>query len=290
MSLARSPSPLSAAFLLLISSTPLLADPDLAGRVGRIERILENQTGSELLLQMQRLQTEMQELRGMVEQQRFDIDKLQRQQRDQFIDLDSRLNGARGPVAPSAMPESGMDGARPALPAGVVDAAGVETPSDVTTPVVPAAPPTPSTPGAIGIPSLPTPETQGGSERDLYSQAFELLKERKYEESKAALNELLRLYPQGEYADNARYWLAEAYYVLRDYPSALAEYDRLVQLTPNSPKVPGAMLKIGFIQHEQRDFEQAKATLELVISRYPNSTEARLARSRLERMGSGSAH
>ncbi len=255
------------------------ADPALEGRIGRLERILENQSGSELLMQMQRLQTEVQELRGMLEQQRFDVDKLQRQQRDQFIDIDSRLNRSLGGA------QSG-DEARPQLPPGMVDASGgdQDSPADVQRPT---APPTPSSPGAIGIPALPSPETIGGSERDLYSQGFELLKERKYEESKTVFNELLRRYPQGEFAGNARYWLGETYYVLRDYPAALAEYDRLVQLNPGSSKVSGALLKVGFIQYEQRDFDQARATFEKVISTYPNSTEARLARSRLERIERG---
>jgi tol-pal system protein YbgF len=240
-----------------------------------------------LLLQVQRLQTEMQELRGMVEQQGFEIGKLQRQQRDQFLDLDSRLNSAR--PAESSAPAGGA--APPTLPPGVVDASGqaLGEAAGMEPSQAPVAPPTPSSPGAVGIPSLPAPETLGGSERDLYSSAFELLKERKYEESKVAFNELLRRYPQGEYTDNARYWLGETYYVLRDYPAAMAEYDRLVQLNPSSPKVPGALLKIGLIQFEQRDFDQAKATLERVIGTYPESTEARLAKTRLERIGRGTA-
>ncbi len=287
------PRSLLAAAVIAVLATPVaFADSELEGRLGRLERILENQSGSELLLQVQRLQTEMQDLRGMVEQQGFAIEKLQRQQRDQFLDLDSRLNSARQPDQ-TGKPEgaTAAGDAKSALPPGVVDASGQEmpAPAGATPAPAPAEPPTPSSPGAVGIPSLPAPETVGGSERDLYSSAFALLKERKYEESKAAFNELLRRYPQGDYADNARYWLGETYYVLRDYPAAMAEYDRLVQLNPSSPKVPGALLKIGFIQYDQRDFDQAKATLARVISTYPNSTEARLAKSRLERIGRGTA-
>lgn len=276
---------LTAAFWLQAAPA---ADPELEGRIGRLERILENQTGSELLLQVQRLQTEMQELRGMVEQQRFDIEKLQRQQRDQFIDLDSRLSGAGAAGQPSSLGGSTAIGqAKPTLPPGMVDASGggLDPSGTFGQPQGAAAPQAPARPNPTGIPALPSPETIGGSERDLYSRGFELLKDRKYEESKTAFNELLRRYPQGEFADNARYWLGETYYVLRDYPAALAEYDRLVQLNPGSPKVPGALLKIGFIQYEQKDYAQAKQTLEQVVRRYPNSTEARLARSRLERIG-----
>ncbi|MBK1724658.1 tol-pal system protein YbgF [Thiocystis violacea] len=281
---------LTAAAVMGLTTTLAHADQVLEGRVGRLERILENQSGSDLLLQVQRLQTEMQELRGMVEQQRFDIEKLQRQQRDQFLDIDSRLNRSLsgGQATPLGSP-AGNGEAQPPLPPGMVDASGgaLSPPAGAQPSDAPVVAPTPSSPGAVGIPSLPSPETIGGSERDLYSHGFELLKDRKYEEAKAAFNELLRRYPQGEFADNARYWLGETYYVLRDYPSAMAEYDRLVQLNPSSPKVPGAMLKIGFIQFEQRDLDQAKATLEQVIRTYPNTTEARLAKSRLERISRG---
>lgn len=256
------------------------ADPELEGRVGRLERILENQSGSDLLLQMQRLQSEMRELRGLVEQQRFDIERLQRQQRDQFLDLDARLAGTGRAPAPG-----GTEATTPTLQPGLVDASGpeLESAAGATLPETPIAPPVPATPGAKGIPALPAPETLGASERDLYAQAFEHLKARQYPQAKTAFNELLRRYPQGEYADNARYWLGETYYVLREYPAALAEYDRLIQLSPSSAKVPDALLKIGFIQYEQNAVEQARATLERVIRDYPNSTEARLARDRLER-------
>ena len=256
------------------------ADPELEGRIGRLERILENQSGSDLLLQMQRLQSEVQELRGLVEQQRFDIERLQRQQRDQFLDLDARLAG----TGRASGPEGG-ETAVPSLQPGLVDASGtgLDAPPGANPSENPVTPPVPASPGSVGIPSLPAPETQGASERDLYSQGFEHLKERRYQEAKTAFSDLLRRYPQSEYADNARYWLGETYYVLREYPAALAEYDRLVELNPASAKVPGALLKIGFIQYEQNAAEQARATLERVIRDYPNSTEARLARDRLER-------
>jgi tol-pal system protein YbgF len=136
----------------------------------------------------------------------------------------------------------------------------------------------------MGIPSLPSPESTGGNERDAYAAAFEFLKERNYDQARDAFNDLLRRYPQGQFTDNARYWLGETYYVQRNFPAALAELDRLVQLSPDSPKVAGALLKIGYIQYEQGDYDQARATLEEVVTRHPKSTEARLAQSRLERI------
>jgi tol-pal system protein YbgF len=268
----------------------------LDDRIARIERILENQSASDLMLQMQQLQQEMQELRGLVETQQFQLQKLQRQQRDQFMDIDARMNGGE-PGAPDAGIGEPTDGTQPGTPAAPGVDAQTSTPEGIDArgldlrppagneppPVVTA--PTPSSPRAVGIPSLPSPETTGGNERDAYRDAFDLLKQRKYPQAVNAFNDLLRRFPQGQYADTARYWLAETYYVQRNYPAALAEFDRLVQLNPASAKIPGALLKIGYIQYEQEAYDQARAALQQVVSKYPDSTEARLAKSRLERMG-----
>jgi tol-pal system protein YbgF len=289
----QSRHPLSLLILVaLASSGASAADPlapavggalSVEDRVARIERVLENQGGSDVMLRMQQLQQEMQELRGLVETQQFELQKLQRQQRDQFLDLDSRLGAEPGSGEPGA--PVGTSGAAPGA-SGPIDVSG----ADLKPPVgavepPPVTAPVPSSPAAVGIPALPAPETTGGNERDAYRDAFELLKERKYPEAVDAFNDLLRRYPQGEFTDNARYWLGETYYVQRNYPAALAEFDRLVQLNPTSNKIPGAMLKIGYIQYEQEAYDQARAALTQVVTQFPDSTEARLARSRLDRMG-----
>ena len=272
---------LLSALMAALGGTAKAADPQLEGRLARLERILENQGGSDLMLRMQQLQQEMQELRGLVETQQFELQKLQRQQRDQFMDIDARIGaGQPGAEAGDPFPRAPTDLGAGLDPRGLDlrPPAGEPTSAPVTTA-------TPPSPGAVGIPSLPSPETTAGNERDAYRDAFELLKQRKYPQAADAFNDLLRRYPQGQYADNARYWLAETYYVQRNYPAALAEFDRLVQLNANSPKVPGALLKIGYIQYEQEAYDQARAVLRQVVTQYPDSTEARLAQSRLEKMG-----
>lgn len=277
---------LAGALLMACQPGAVAAESALEGRLGRIERILENQSGSDLLLQLQRLQMEMQELRGMLETQRFDIDRLQRQQRDQYLDIDSRLSASRPADRLSETAAGGEP--KPALPEGAIDASGGGL-SPPPTDAPAAEPATPGSAGPVGIPALPLPETLGGSERDAYGTAFSLLKERQYDAAREAFEELLRRYPQGEFTDNGRYWLGETHYVQRNYAAALAEFDRLVQLHPKSSKVPGALLKIGYIQFDQKAYDQARATLERIVASYPNSTEARLAKSRLERLGSGLA-
>jgi tol-pal system protein YbgF len=261
---------LAAGFCLL---TPLSAfAADLEGRVTRLENILENQRPSDVLLQIQRLQAEIQLLRGMVEQQQFDLEDLQRKQRDQYLDLDGRLRAA-GSVAPPADTEApGVQGQGPARGDAILaprepraGAGGRASEAG---------------PGPTAAPGTDRPT----GEREAYRSAFDLLKQRRYDEAVAAFNGLLARYPNGDLADNARYWLGEAYYVKRDHSAALAEFQRVLEDYPLSPKAAGSMLKIGYIQDDQRDWEKARATLEGLIARFPDSTEARLAQGRLERM------
>ena len=65
-----------AALTALVALPVCAADPALEARVERIERALGNQAASSLLLQVQRLQQEVQELRGLVEMQQYKINAL----------------------------------------------------------------------------------------------------------------------------------------------------------------------------------------------------------------------
>ena len=68
---------------------------------------------------------------------------------------------------------------------------------------------------------------------------------------------------------------------------ALAEFDKLIKQYPSSPKLPGAMLKSGYIYHSIGTNDQAKKMLNQVISKFPGSSEASLAKKRLQRIASG---
>lgn len=254
-------------------------DQTLDARVERLERALGNQSASNLLLQLQRLQQEVQELRGLVEVQQYKINTLTGGQ------TTSPPAVGEQPLPPPIEDNTGVDqpagpdgtgpGAAGASGAGTAFVPPVAKPIDALDlrPVAPSR-----------LPPLPSPETTAGGEREAYKTAFDLLKNRRYGEAQKAFRDLLARYPQGQYADNARYWLAESSYSNRDLPAALMEFEALVSQYPQSPKLTAALLKIGYIQFEQQNWPAARATLEDVVKRYPESTEARLAKSRLERM------
>ena len=115
-----------------------------------------------------------------------------------------------------------------------------------------------------------------------YEQAFNLLKQAHYEQAIQALRAFLEKYPTGEYSDNAQYWLGEAFYVMRQFEPALAEYKKVIANFPQSPKYTHALLKIGYCYHELGRIDEAKQVLQSLVNQYPGETASRLAQERLK--------
>lgn len=230
-------------------------------RLQRLERILQNQS---LVVQLQQLRQEVQQLRGDVELQKHTMDAMSRRQRDLYLDIDQRLsrvqpsNGA-GIQAPVIMPP----------PVTNQPIATVSEPAPG--PVVP-------TPTAAVTPPDPKKEATA------YQSAFNLLKQGRYSEAITAFSNFLRDYPGGSFEDNAQYWLAEASYVNRDFDTALGDFSKVIEKYPQSPKIPGAMLKMGYIHYEKQNWNEVKRILHELRSNYPATTESLLAEKRLTRL------
>jgi tol-pal system protein YbgF len=122
------------------------------------------------------------------------------------------------------------------------------------------------------------------AEQAAYRQAFEVLKEGRYEDSINAFARFLQTYPEGQYADNAVYWMGEANYVLRRFPQAIENFNQVLSRFPNSPKLADAQLKIGFSHYELQAWPQARQVLEQVLKDFPATTAAQLAQNRLHQM------
>jgi tol-pal system protein YbgF len=121
-------------------------------------------------------------------------------------------------------------------------------------------------------------------EQSVYSQAFSALKAGSYSIAITGFKDFLTSYPQSSLAENAQYWLGEAYYVTRSYDDAGASFRTVLQKYPQSRKAPDAMLKLGFTQYEQKRYADARKTLQDVVQKYPDSDAARLATERLKRI------
>lgn len=247
-------------------------DQKLDQRVQRLERLLESQSLLDMFSRMEALQQEVQQLRGQVEEQNHALKALKQRQRDLYLDVDRRMRQLE--VGGVSAPPAGAPTA-PTTPGGATAPASVGQPGGT-----PSGAPTEVT----AQPGAPAQPVDTAAEHTAYREAFNLLKEGRFDDAKGKFAAFLQSYPKSGYADNAQYWLGEANYVTKEYKTAVAEFEKVVNTYPASPKVADAMLKIGFCWYELQDYAQARAMLSKVITSHPKSTAARLAENRLQLM------
>jgi len=244
---------------LAIAASPAMAQKrSLADRVAALEAAEAAQAGNagqqniELVNKLTQMQAEVQALRNQVESLQNENEQLKQRNRDQYVDLDARIQRIEG-AASSAPPVS-------AAPA----------------PTRPA-----TRPSNEGAP-LSAPRPAGGaSGEEAYAAAFQALKNDNFVESARAFQAYLRDYPDGALAPNAWYWLGESYYVTQNFPLALQAFDTVVSRFPDSTKAPDALLKKGYSQLELGQNGAGAATLNAVINEFPGTEAARLANTRL---------
>jgi tol-pal system protein YbgF len=247
----------------------------------------------------------MASLRNEIELQRNQLDKLMERQRNLYDDLDYRLRQqerAAGASITMSQPATGNVGLGSSNtgsgfpntttginPAPVPGTASSQPPQRSTT----AAPATgvqsvASTgqdatmaiqPAAAKQAAIATPEEQAA-----YDEAFNLLKQSRYQESVTAFRQQLSLHSTGALADDAQYWIGEAMYVTRDFPSGLTAFETVVNRYPDSARVAEAMLKLGYIQFELGAKEQARQTFTQVVNRFPGTRVAISAQTRLRKL------
>jgi len=237
-----------------------------------------------LVYQLQQLQDEIRALRGMVEEQSFELESIRRRQRDQYLELDQRLTA----VASSAPATTAEQQSAPAVAGsdnGVSQINPPEPPSglpELRQPLRDERQITTVAPPEIGpSTSIAAPPA---SEQQAYEQAFAALKALRYSESAGLFRDFLQQYPDSELSPNAHYWLGESYYASGNYDLALEAFNRLLDDHPGSSKAGDALLKIGYTYYEKQDWSQARAALEQVKLQHAGTALERLADSRLRAM------
>lgn len=285
---------------------------DLTARVAKLEQTLASRGLLDLLNEIEALKRETQNLRGELENQAYTIEQLKKSQNAAYMDLDRRLQGSPTGTAVNSVPAP-----LPTLQAAPADAvagapaaegnlqvqippnldpftglpSGSTSPSDggqmSVQPSVAEAQPAP-TPGAPVAPIAALPTDDAGSEA-AYRDAFGYLKAGEYDQAITAFTTFQQQYPNSQYGDNAQFWLAEAYYVKRDFAAALPEYQKMLVAYPASKKLSHAMLKVGYSYSELGQIDEARAVLEELQQRFPGTAAAQLAAQRLTQLSSANA-
>lgn len=247
----------------------------------------------EVLGRLEQLQSEVQQLRGLVEEQSQTIADLERKQGNMYSDLDERIQmltstnsqaaGQAAPAAPSAAVGASQSATTPSATAAPTQTTATTTQSS---PVQqPATAPAPVAPVITeSKPAEATAASAKASEKERYQAAYDTLRNGHNAQAIKMFETLQTDYPAGEFGDNTQYWLGEAYKINREFDKARAAFSKVVSQYPNSSKVPDAILKLGYIEFDQQNLAKARDYLTRVTTSYPNTTAAHLAAKKLAQM------
>jgi len=198
----------------------------------------------DLYYQLQVLQQEVLQLRGMVEEQAHELKRLKQQRLDDYLELDRRLSGSGQSGLSQNQSSSGTSSVSGKT---VVAGSGAVAPQD---------------------------EIQD------YRKAIDLvLKKQQYDDAIVALQEHLNKFPNGRYSANAVYWLGEIFLLKNDPEKARQWFTQLLTDYPRHRKVPDGKFKLGKVYHLLGDVAQAKKLLNEVAA--TNTDAAPLARDYL---------
>jgi len=212
-----------------------------------LERKLDSRNRAQVNVQRQldQLQTEMNELRGVTELHTHKLSQVLERQRELYQELDRRVSEALKPL--NSVPNS--------IAANNTNNAAIN-----------------STQGY----------SNNLTENEAYDRALNLvLKDKRYEQAIPEFRAFNKSYPQSSYAPNSHYWLGQLLFNKAELAEAKQEFQIVVQQHKDSAKRPDALLKLGMVAQKENDNQKAIVLYSQLLKEYPESTSAKLAKPRL---------
>lgn len=202
--------------------------------------------------QVEQLQQQIQTLQGMVEQQGFQLEKLQNDLRVRYTDLDQRLNGLQEQMQQQQQ----------------------------------AAPVTGEAPGAPGPAASATLE----DEKRSYLAANDTFRVGGPDKAIPPMLAFVKRHPNSTFVPSAYYWLGEFYLNAStpDQDAAQKQFDIVLNNYPNSPKAAAALYKTGALLDLRGKPQDARKRMQELLQKYPKSAEAALAQSYLDALDTAS--
>ncbi len=298
-----SPAPVTA-------PTSTLTPADTPEVVEQLQPAPQNQEILRALSQLMEIRDELKLIRNSVEELQFESENNKRRRQDLYQDVDRRLldieRNQRVIIAAEGMTGEGTgtagtsEGESGEEEWGMIDISPSTGAEEVSaTPVtsvlvVDGSDQTPQIPGEnladTAVPgsdvssSTASPATVSLEEQNEYDQAFELLKQSRYQDFILAAQQFVTTWPTSQLADDAWYWLAEAHYVNREFEHALNGFRTVVASYPDSQRVPEALLKTGYIQYDIGAYDEAAEIFRDILVRFPGHNVTISAQTRLRRI------
>jgi tol-pal system protein YbgF len=209
-------------------------------------------------MQLQQMQEEIARLRGMVEVQQNDIQRMKQEALERYQELDQRIaSGAAASAGNNSQPAG-----------GAIDAGG--TPSALA--------------AQAPAPAAGTEPADPAKEKLYYEAAFDLIKAKDFDKASQAFTAFLRKYPNSSYAGNAQYWLGEVNLAKGDLQGAGQAFAKVSQQYPKHAKVPDSLYKLADVERRLGHNDKVKGILQQVVAQYPGTSAAQLAQRDLQRL------
>lgn len=262
--------------------------------VGAVALPASAQDAADLLVRTTRLENQLRQLSGQIEQLQFENRRLTEQLRKFQEDVDFRLSergGSRSgaaPVSPPAgqPPQPGRqrrgDAFDPAVNPGASGAprqigeviddefAGSSTagqgPLDLSG-VGRSAPTAPRGPSVAAA-------GQAASPREIYDVAYAHVLRKEYERAEMGFREFLQSYPRDRLASDATFWLGESYFQRQRYREAAEQFLKISRDYPKAGKGADSLLKLGMALNGLGARDQACATYAKVGVDFPSASNA----------------
>lgn len=235
--------------------------------------VLEPQSGNipppldspNMAYQIQQLQQEISELRGLVEEQSFELKRLKQQRLDDYLDLDKRLSAI-------TQSNTGSNQASTRQNSSLQNSIAQNTPTQGNT--------SNQSPTITGLSnSLPTTSIVDEEEgKRLYRKAIDqLLNRQDYGGAQASFGQYLDKFPTGAYVPNVYYWQGQIYLTESNKIAAEKAFTSLVNQYEDHQKTPDAKYKLATIYFDQGKKAEAKKLLNEVVA--SDTDASRLAKS-----------
>ncbi len=111
----------------------------------------------------------------------------------------------------------------------------------------------------------------------------------KYDVAQGEFQDVVHYYPLDEQAGTAQFYLGEIAYQQKDYATAIAAYNLVIENFGGNAKAPAAQLHKADALLAEKKRADAMHELRSLIQRYPRTPEAHAARSKLNAMGARTA-
>ena len=233
--------------LLTASAVGNTAAPVVDGKaVEAIQQYQENdqnQLVGELMRQVMQLQQEVSYLRGKSEEQGYQIQKLQRQQKELYADLDRRLTEAS---------QGGLSGAELSGSEGGESTGGADA-----------------------------SDQNLSDAQQAYNKAFSQFSNKEYAFAKSSFKSFVKDYPKHPLAANAHYILGQLHSNDKEYKQAAFEFEAVYSQFPETEIKDKAMLKLAQTHELSGNKAEAKKTYQALVKAFPNTTAGKLAKVKL---------